>query len=125
MSIKTFSEFIEELELGYAEEVFPVSEEKYEDWGETASAAVVYSVNENTWTGKRNFKSKMVREVILNQPFIVEGTKKAVFTKNEKGNVVRVVFNRPRTKKLQESLRVRHGDTSPMWKAKYWACRQA
>jgi hypothetical protein len=70
----------------------------------------------------------------LNQPFRTpKGPKKfAVYTKNEKGNVVLVRFgdssmrsreNEPDRKK---SFCARHNCSSPgpKWKAKYWSCKQ-
>ncbi len=123
MSIKTFSQFVEELELGYSQDKFQWVEEKYEDWGEESKSAIIYSLPEkDMFTGKRNFGKGVVREVRLNQPFSLDENKKAVYVLNEKNRVVRVVFNKPRTKKLQEAIRVRHGE-GPIWTAKYWACK--
>ena len=74
------------------------------------------------------------RKVTLNKPFRTpKGPKKfAVYTKNEKGNVVIIRFGDPNMKirksnpEARKSFRARHKcDTNPgpRWKARYWACR--
>jgi hypothetical protein len=73
------------------------------------------------------------RKVTLNKPFMTpDGPKKrAVYTKNEKGNVVKVNFGQkgvaikkhlPKHRKL---YRARHNckNPGPKWKANYWSCR--
>ena len=57
-SMKSFSEFVEELELGYAEEFFNLEEDvEYEDWGEESEEVEVYAVIHEKkgpcWTGYR------------------------------------------------------------------------
>ena len=72
------------------------------------------------------------RTVTLNKPFRTpKGPKKfSVYTKNEKGNVVKVNFGDPNStikKNIPErrkSFRARHNCDSPgpKWKARYWSC---
>lgn len=75
------------------------------------------------------------RKVKLGKPFLTPGEnkKRAVYVKNDKGNVVKVRFGDPnmRIKKSspshRKSFRARHGcdvDAGPRWKAKYWSCKQ-
>lgn len=157
-SVRSFSDFIEELELGYAEEFFDLNEDaEYEDWGEEEEEAEVYAVIHEKkgpcWTGydmvgmkKKGGRSvpncvpvkeeaeKLGRKVTLNKPFLTPGEnkKRAVYVKNDKGNVVKVRFGDPnmRIKKSspahRKSFRARHGcdvDAGPKWKAKYWSCK--
>lgn len=73
------------------------------------------------------------RTVTLNKPFRTpKGPKKfSVYTKNEKGNVVKVNFGDPNMtikKNIPErrkSFRARHNCDSPgpKWKSRYWACK--
>ena len=73
------------------------------------------------------------RKVTLNKPFRTpDGPKKsAVYTKNEKGNVVLVRFGDPNMKikksnpERRKSFRARHNcdNPGPKWKARYWSCR--
>ena len=73
------------------------------------------------------------RKVTLNKPFLTPGgpRKRAVYVKNEKGNVVKVGFGDPnmRIKKNspshRKSFRARHHceDPGPHWKARYWSCK--
>lgn len=71
----------------------------------------------------------------LNKPFRTPGGPKkfSVYTKNEKGNVVKVNFGDPNMKikrsdpARRKSFRARHGcdkAPGPKWKAKYWSCQQ-
>ena len=119
-SIKSFSEFVEELELGYAEEFFNLEEDvEYEDWGEESEEVEVYAVIHEKkgpcWTGYRMEGMKKGRngnpvpncvkeeaesggrKVKLNKPFLTPGEnkKRAVYVKNAKGNVVKVRFGDP------------------------------
>jgi hypothetical protein len=119
-SIKSFSEFVEELELGYAEEFFNLEEDvEYEDWGEESEEVEVYAVIHEKkgpcWTGYRMEGMKKGRngnpvpncvkeeaesggrKVSLNKPFLTPGEnkKRAVYVKNSKGNVVKVRFGDP------------------------------
>ena len=155
----SFSHFVEELELGYAEEFFEMEDDpQYEDWGEEDEEACVYPVMHEAkgpcWTGyemvgmkKKGGKKvpncvpvkeeaeKGGRKVALGKPFLTPGEnkKRAVYVKNDKGNVVKVRFGDPnmRIKKSspahRKSFRARHGcdvDAGPRWKAKYWSCKQ-
>lgn len=80
-------------------------------------------LNEATHNGKN---------VKLNKPFRTSGESKkfAVYTKNKKGNIVKVRFGDPNLKiknnnaKRAKSFRARHGcdNPGPRWKAKYWSC---
>lgn len=80
-------------------------------------------VNEAEYHGKK---------VNLNKPFRTSGGPKkfAVYTKNDKGNVVKVGFGDPhlsvknRDPKRAKSFRARHHceNPGPKWKAKYWSC---
>ncbi len=73
------------------------------------------------------------KTVTLNKPFRTpKGPKKfSVYTKNEKGNVVKVNFGDPDMKikksipARRKSFRARHKCESPgpKWKARYWSCR--
>ena len=73
------------------------------------------------------------RKVTLNKPFRTSnGPKKfAVYTKNEKGNVVIVRFGDPNMKikknipERRKSFRARHNcdNPGPKWKARYWSCK--
>ena len=103
-----------EEDLGITEEVFTsTGEEEYEDWGE---------INEESNDGKR-----------LNKPFLTPGgpKKRAVYVKNDKGNVVKVNFGDPNLSikrdnpERRKSFRARHNcDTpGPKWKARYWSCK--
>ena len=71
----------------------------------------------------------------LNKPFRTPGGPKkfSVYTKNEKGNVVKVNFGDPNMKikrsdpARRKNFRARHGcdkAPGPKWKAKYWSCQQ-
>jgi hypothetical protein len=72
------------------------------------------------------------RKVNLNKPFRTpSGPRKfAVYTKNEKGNVVKVGFGEPgmrvnnndpeKARSFQK--RMRCDNPGPKWKAKYWSC---
>ena len=122
-SLKTFSDFIEGCSLfeeeihELIEEEFSVSgEELYEDWGEPLEEA-----------------EKSGRRVSLGKPFLTPGgpKKRAVYVKNEKGNVIKVNFGDPnmRIKKnipaRRRSFRARHNcdNPGPRTKARYWSCR--
>lgn len=74
------------------------------------------------------------RKVKLNDPFRTpDGPRKfSVYTKNDKGNVVKVNFGEPGQEikrddpARRKSFRARHKcDTNPgpKWKARYWSCR--
>jgi hypothetical protein len=72
------------------------------------------------------------KKVTLNDP-IRGGTKKFyVYTKNDKGNVVKVSFGDPNSEikrddpERRKSFRARHNcdNPGPKWKARYWSCWQ-
>lgn len=73
------------------------------------------------------------RKVKLGKPFYTPKgpRKRAVYVKNDKGNVVKVGFGEPGMKikkdnpARRKSFRARHNcDTpGPRWKARYWSCR--
>lgn len=100
------------------EEIFEVSGlELYEDWGE---------LNEEAEKGGKKVK--------LNKPFLTPGgpKKRAVYVKNDKGNVVKVNFGDPNLSikrddpERRRSFRARHHcdtDVGPKWKARYWSCK--
>ena len=89
----------------------------YEDWEEEDVTAAEYQG----------------RKVTLNKPFRTSGASKkfGVYTKNEKGNVVKVNFGDPNMKikkndpERRKSFRARRKcDTpGPKWKARYWSCK--
>lgn len=99
------------------EEEFIVSGvELYEEWGE---------LNEES--------EKNGRKVKLNKPFLTPNgpKKRAVYVKNDSGNVVKVNFGDPNMEIKRDdpdrraSFRARHhcSDPGPKWKANYWSCR--
>ncbi len=115
----SFSQFVEALELHeYIEEDFmPTGNELYEDWGEEVSEA--------------EYKGRKIK---LNKPFLTpDGPKKrAVYVKNDKGNIVKLNFGDPNMSikrnipERKKSFRARHGcdiDPGPKHKAKYWSCK--
>lgn len=73
------------------------------------------------------------RRVRLNSPFRTPGESKAkaVYVRNDEGNVVIVRFgdpnmrNRSNNKQARASFRARHNcsDPGPKTKARYWACK--
>ena len=73
------------------------------------------------------------RTVKLGKPFYTPGgpRKRAVYVKNDKGNVVKVGFGEPGMKikknnpARRKSFRARHNcdNPGPRWKARYWSCR--
>lgn len=74
------------------------------------------------------------KKVELNKPFRTpDGPKKfAVYTKNDKDNVVKVTFGDPNMSikksnpERRKSFRARHHceDPGPKWKARYWSCKK-
>lgn len=121
--MKTFGDFLGECELfdddhyGLTEDFTGLTgEEKFEDWGEELSEA-----------------EKGGKKVTLNKPFLTPGgpKKRAVYVKNEKGNVVKVTFGDPNLSikrddpERRKSFRARHNcsNPGPKWKARYWSCK--
>jgi hypothetical protein len=94
------------------EEFYSDGLEIYEDWGELSEA------NE----GKT-----------LNKPFLTPGgpKKRAVYVKNDRGNVVKVSFGDPNLSikrdnpERRKSFRARHNcdNPGPRHKARYWSCK--
>lgn len=110
---------LEELEVHelIEEEFESTGDELYEDWDE---------VNEEAEHGGR--------KVSLGKPFLTPGgpKKRAVYVKNEKGNVVKVNFGDPNMRikanipARRRSFRARHHceNPGPRTKARYWSCKQ-
>ena len=122
-TLKSFSDFIggcsfieEEIHELIEEEFESTGEELYEDWQEPLEEA-----------------EHQGRNVQLGKPFLTPGgpKKRAVYVKNEKGNVVKVNFGDPnmRIKKnipaRRRSFRARHNcdNPGPRTKARYWSCK--
>lgn len=73
------------------------------------------------------------RKVKLGKPFYTPGgpRKRAVYVRNDKGNVVKVGFGEPGMKikknnpARRKSFRARHNcdNPGPRWKARYWSCK--
>jgi hypothetical protein len=71
--------------------------------------------------------------VKLGKPFLTPGgpKKRAVYVKNDKGNVVKVSFGDPNLEikrddpARRKNFRARHNcdQPGPRWKAKYWSCK--
>ena len=120
---RTFREFRENLQdlddsLGFTEEEFEITgDEMYEEWSD--------DLVEEAESGGRKVK--------LGKPFLTPGgpKKRAVYVKNDKGNVVKVNFGDPNLEikrdnpERRKSFRARHNCDSPgpRWKAKYWSCK--
>ena len=112
INMKSFITFCGE-EDGLVEEIFTSNgDEQYENWGEISEE------NEGRKLGK---------------PFLTpDGPKKrAVYVKNDKGNVVKVNFGDPNMEikrdspERRKSYRARHNcdNPGPRWKANYWSCK--
>ena len=77
--------------------------------------------------------SEKNKNVKLNKPFRTPGGPKkfSVYTKNEKGNIVKVNFGDPNMEikrddpNRRKNFRARHNcsNPGPKWKARYWSCR--
>jgi hypothetical protein len=114
---KTLQEYIDDtldLDYGIVEEDFLSSgDEDYEDWEE---------LTEEDNEGRK-----------LNKPFLTPGgpKKRAVYVRNDKGNVVKVNFGDPNLSikrddpERRRSFRARHNceNSGPKWKARYWSCK--
>jgi len=98
---------------GIVEELFDShGDEQYEDWNDLTEEA----------DGKA-----------LGKPFLTPGgpKKRAVYVKNDKGNVVKVSFGDPNLSikrddpERRKSFRARHNcdNPGPRWKARYWSCK--
>ena len=72
------------------------------------------------------------KKVTLNDPIRGGRKKFYVYTKNDKGNVVKVSFGDPNAEikrddpERRKSFRARHNcdNPGPKWKARYWSCWQ-
>ena len=72
------------------------------------------------------------KKVTLNDPVRGGSKKFYVYTKNDKGNVVKVSFGDPNMEikrddpERRKNFRARHGcdNPGPKWKARYWSCWQ-
>lgn len=119
-TLKTFKDdfYIDEDYYGSVEESFEVSgEEQYDDWDD--------GLVEEAETGGKKVK--------LGKPFLTPGgpRKRAVYVKNDKGNVVKVNFGDPNMEikrddpERRKNYRARHNCDSPgpRWKANYWSCK--
>ena len=78
--------------------------------------------------------SKYIQEKTLNKPFLTPGgpKKRAVYVRNEQGNIVKVTFGDPNLSikgddpERRKSFRARHNcdNPGPKHKARYWSCFQ-
>ena len=92
--------------------------EEADEWGIYPS-----QINEADYQGKT---------VTLNKPVRGGSKKFYVYTKNEKGNVVKVSFGDPNMEikadnpARRRSFRARHNcdNPGPKWKARYWSCKK-
>ena len=92
--------------------------EEADEWGIYPS-----QINEAEYQGKK---------VTLNKPVRGGSKKFYVYTKNEKGNVVKVSFGDPNMEIKRDnparrrSFRARHNcdNPGPKWKARYWSCKK-
>lgn len=156
-TFKQFCSLTEEDEIHeLIEEEFSIGDEEYEDWGEPDEEGFVYPVMHEAkgpcWSGYQMIGMKKKgnkqvpncvpmkeeennggRKVKLGKPFLTPGgpKKRAVYVKNDKGNVVKVNFGDPNMtiKKnipaRRRSFRARHNCDSPgpRHKARYWSCK--
>jgi hypothetical protein len=94
--------------------------EQYEDWGEPSEYGLVIHEEDGA-------------KVKLGKPFLTpDGPKKrAVYVKNDKGNVVKVSFGDKNLEikrddpERRKAYRARHGcdNPGPKWRANYWSCK--
>lgn len=94
------------------------------------SPTELYAENVKKKVNEAEYKGRKVK---LNKPFYTPGgpRKRAVYVKNDKGNVVIVRFGEPGMKikksnpERRKSFRARHKcDTpGPKWKARWWSCK--
>jgi hypothetical protein len=109
----TFQSFCDFHDSGIVEEEFTSNgNELYEDWGEVA---------------------EQVDGKTLNKPFLTPNgpKKRAVYVKNDSGNVVKVNFGDPHMEikrdnpERRKSYRARHNcdNPGPKHKANYWSCK--
>jgi len=87
---------------------------------------------EPEWVNEAEYRGRKVK---LNRPFRTpSGPRKfGVYTKNQKGNIVKVGFGQPGMRVRNEDpararsfqKRMRCDNPGPKWKAKYWSCNVA
>lgn len=128
------TKYLKDIELGFEEDLteenlYIPTEAEYEDFGEETEEVLAVSLFEN----KSHSSEYQGRKVTLNKPFRTpKGPKKfSVYTKNEKGNVVKVNFGDPNmtikknNPERRKSFRARHNcdNPGPKWKSRYWSCK--
>lgn len=117
--MKTYLQFKESLYGSVEEQFQPSGNECYEDWDESDQ------LDEAEYQGKT---------VQLNKPFRTSDGKGkfSVYTKNDKGNVVKVNFGdttgltiKTRDPERRRNFRARHNcdNPGPKHKARYWSCK--
>jgi len=113
---------------GIVEESFIFTgNELYEDWGEPEEDVTLRFQA----PGDQSIFEE--RKVKLGKPFLTPGgpKKRAVYVKNDKGNIVKVNFGDPHLSIKRDqptrraSYRARHHceNPGPRWKANYWSCK--
>jgi len=117
---------IEEI-YGY-ENLYVPEDYEYEDFGEE-----VEEIDSKIIALQYRANSEKNKNVKLNKPFRTPGGPKkfSVYTKNEKGNIVKVNFGDPKMEikrddpNRRKNFRARHNcsNPGPKWKARYWSCR--
>lgn len=110
----------------------PEEIQKELDFRDLSVETVNQIINTLKKNGQINEAEYRGRKVKLNKPFRTPGGPKkfAVYTKNDKGNIVKVGFGDPNMRvknndpKRAKSFRARHGcdNPGPKWKARYWSC---
>lgn len=110
-----------------------VEEEEDEESVEIEESVIDYVFDLIEWNEDLQEATKDGKSVTLNKPFRTPGGPKkfAVYTKNEKGNVVKVGFGDPNMEIKRDdadrrsNFRARHNcdNPGPKWKARYWSCK--
>jgi hypothetical protein len=90
----------------------------------------IYNLSESYQIEEAEYRGRKVK---LGKPFYTPGgpRKRAVYVRNDKGNVVKVGFGEPGMKikknnpARRKSFRARHNcdNAGPRWKARYWSCK--
>lgn len=101
---------------------------KFKQYVEERCCEACESLDEELELTEAEYQGK---KVTLNKPVRGGSKKFYVYTKNEKGNVVKVSFGDPNMEikrdnpARRKSFRARHNcaDPGPKWKARYWSCR--
>ena len=102
--------------------------QKFKQYVEERCCEACKSLDEELELTEAEYQGK---KVTLNKPVRGGSKKFYVYTKNEKGNVVKVSFGDPNMEikrdnpARRKSFRARHNcaDPGPKWKARYWSCR--